>query len=201
MNNWLDTKKDEIEHLLNLKSLLLDEQVGKSHKIAAEERARKTFELDRIVGEMIDCQNKALERNKVAMKQLQEDNRKKLEPVWIKRELLKSVKQVEDLRSKYVVAKQREKPVLILNEYQSSTIKQRDYKNSRYHCDYSVTNAKNENLQNIPNVFINAQLETQNQELSEEQFEKQRKHYANIANQRYQKAINTVLIERVLIFN
>ena len=204
LRDWLETKMDQIDQLQNLKSMLLQE-IGKAHKSAVTKRELDQKDLDKVVQEMIFCQKKAQERGLAAGKQVEEEQRVRLEPEWVKRALLKSVKQVEDLRAKYVVEKQRLKPPVsdsnLPPHLPISKIRplNRDYQSTHHHRNYGTTSSSTAQTESISDVFQNAKLESKKREQGFEQKQVKKQENAIIAAERYQKAINTVLIEKVLI--
>ena len=203
LQDWLRTKMDECDQLLNLKEVILAE-IGAAHQSAADKTRQENDNLDAIIKEMVDCQKKAQDRGKKAGKMLREEQRVRLEPTWIKRALMDNVKQVEAMRSRLAVRKQRLHSALseVTESGPCPTLKvanipKRNYHDTHYHAEYlkpKLTSAVQ------PSLMSNVSNDAQNEErrrIDNEKLQRLKKQQdANLAAKRYNKAMQTVLMEK-----
>ena len=203
LQDWLSTKMDECDQLLYLKEVILAE-IGAAHRSAANKTRQEKVSLDAIIKDMVDCQNKAQDRGKKAGKMLREEQRVRLEPTWIKRALIENVKQVEAMRSRLAVRKQRLRSSLSdfvetgpCPTLKAANIPKRNYHDTHYHAEYlkpKLTSAVQPPL--MSNVCNDAQKEERRQIDNEKLQRLKKQQDGNLAAKRYQKAMQTVLMEK-----
>ena len=135
---------------------------------------------------------------------LREEQRVRLEPTWIKRALMDNVKQVEAMRSRLAVRKQRLHSALseVTESGPCPTLKvanipKRNYHDTHYHAEYlkpKLTSAVQ------PSLMSNVSNDAQNEErrrIDNEKLQRLKKQQdANLAAKRYNKAMQTVLMEK-----